>query len=131
MKSDDDNKLNPVKSGDFFADIIKQTGSPVTSHHPIYWCQSYLCSTSVIHQFVINHRAFDKQIGDTCRMWVHFVDIADTDYSCYYCWEGFYIRPHHLKVKVTIDGVVSGGHTTRLVLTEKCRFKDVILKGEL
>lgn len=127
----DENKLIPVCNykSNFLASLIKSTGSPCLGNNFIYVCKSPTFCISPIHDFVLSKRDWSKKIGDTCRMWVKFYE--DVDASLFYCWEGFYIKPERLSDgrylikgrQITIDGIATGEHTTKLVLTEKVRFR--------
>lgn len=114
---------------DTLANSIKRTDS-YYSASPVYICESPLYHNSEIHNYVLGLRDFSKKIGDTCRMWTQFYS-GTVNSNRYYCWEGFYmIAERGLNGKEYIeehpliaDGIVTGEHTTRLVLTEKTRFK--------
>jgi len=117
-----DNDFHIAPAGDYFANRIRATGSLCSKQHPeIYRCSSKTYCTSSVHNFVLGKRDFTKKIGDTCRMWVKF---KSHDYL-FYCWEGFYIdsKTFLFPEPTTLDGVVTCEHITRLVLTEKVRFK--------
>jgi|ERR1035437_5647537 hypothetical protein len=105
---------------DFLANRIKMTGSCINKNI-VYRCESLSYFDSPVERFVIGKMNFSKKKGDTCRMWVQF---SGHEYL-YYCWEGFYLGGNIISLNGFLGpgGIVTGEHTTRLVLTEKIRFK--------
>lgn len=111
------NSFYLAPTANYFANRIRRTGSPFTND--IYVCTSEEFEKALIHDYIIIPSKINKQIGDTCRLWLEYKDYE----GLYFCWEGFCIDETFFKIGNPISRIVSSDCMTRLVLTEKNRFR--------
>lgn len=122
MKLTDDFHMAPEE--DLLANIVRESGYCINKNLVYRDVGNYFLSeekTGEINNFILNGRTtFLKKQGDTCRVCIEFENYE----RIYYCYEGFYINAFK-KVfgERTLNYAFSGNHITRMVLTEKIRFK--------